>query len=100
MHPTLLSLANADPSCRARLYLATALTPYKNITYLDKKKKPQPITDLIIRESLKLGVQNHYLDGIPSLFAAAQLIKNRSSVDDKDQKRSERMTLGLYLENL
>jgi tRNA nucleotidyltransferase (CCA-adding enzyme) len=100
VHPTLLSLANADSACRARLYLATTLTPYKNITYLDKKKKPQPATDYIIRESLKLGTQNHYLDGIPSLFAAAQLFKSPTFVDDKDQKRSERVTVGRYFEYL
>lgn len=98
VHPRLLALAKADSSCRARLYLATTLTPYKNISYLDKKKKPQPVLDLIIRESLKLGTQNHYLDGIPSLFAATQLLKSPSFVNNQGQQHSERVAIGWYLE--
>ena len=98
VHPTLLALTKTDSSCRSRLYLATTLTPYKNITYLDKKKKTQPVLDLIIRESLKLGTQNHYLDGIPSLFAASQLLKSPSFVDNQGQQHSERVAIGRYLE--
>lgn len=56
--------------------------------------------DFIIRESLKLGTQNHYLDGIPSLFAAAQLFKSPTFVDDKGHNRSERVEIGRYLESL
>ena len=86
-------------SCRARLYLAATLTPYKNITYRDKKNKPQPVIDFILRESLKLGTQNHYLDGIPSLFSAAQLLKSPTFVYDKDRHRSERVAIGWFLES-
>jgi tRNA nucleotidyltransferase (CCA-adding enzyme) len=100
VHRTLLSLVNTDSACRARLYLATALTPYRNITYIDKKKKFHLATDFIIREALKLGTQNHYLDGIPSLFAAAQLLKSPISFDGNGQQRSERVTIGRYFEYL
>lgn len=55
--------------------------------------------DFILRESLKLGTQNHYLDGIPSLFSAAQLLKSPTFVHEKDQHRSERVAIGLLLRN-
>jgi len=92
LHPTLLSVAGTDPSCKARLYLAAALTPYKGITYQDRKKKPQSAIDLVIRESLKLGTQHHYLDGIPPLFTAAQLLHNPTL--ERFQTPSERVALG------
>ena len=92
LHPTLLSVAGTDPSCKARLYLAAALTPYKGIVYHDRKKKPQSATDLVIRESLKLGTQHHYLDGIPPLFAAAQLLRNPAL--ERLRTPSERVALG------
>jgi tRNA nucleotidyltransferase (CCA-adding enzyme) len=102
VHPTLLSLANADPSCKARLYLAATLTPYKYITYLDKKtnkkEKPQAVVDYIIRESLKLGTQNHYLDGTPLLFEADQLLEGPTFINEKDQTHSERVAIGLHFE--
>jgi tRNA nucleotidyltransferase (CCA-adding enzyme) len=74
------------------------LTPYKYITYLDKKGKPQAVVDYIIRESLKLGTQNHYLDGTPLLFEASQLLNSPTFVDERDQKRSERVAIGLHFE--
>jgi len=97
LHPTLLSAVKADPSCKARLYLATNLTPYKNISYSDKKKKIHSAIDFVVRESLKLGTQNHYLDGIPALFAAAQLLKDRTLNVENHQKPSERVAIGLLL---
>jgi hypothetical protein len=29
----------------------------------------------VIRDGLKLGVQNHYFDGVPALFGAAKLLE-------------------------
>lgn len=94
LHATLLAAVNTDPSCKARLYLGAALTPYKDITYRDKKKKTQSAIDLVLRESLKLGTQHHFLDGIPSLFAAAQLLENPVLQSDKFQRPSERVAIG------
>ena len=34
------------------------------------------MVEIVIREALKLGLQNHYLDGIPALFAASDLLQN------------------------
>ncbi|KAJ6604152.1 hypothetical protein DFH09DRAFT_1121786 [Mycena vulgaris] len=97
IHSTLVSAVKDDPSATARLYLAAALTPHSGITYLDKKKKPQSVVECAIRESLKLGAQNHYVDGIPLLFAAAQLLKNPDLNQDKFKTPSERVALGLLL---
>ena len=74
LHP-LLRQGIQSRETRARLYLACALRPFYGITYQDKKKKTLPAVDAAIRESLKLGTQNHYLDGIPVLFAAAELLR-------------------------
>ncbi|KAJ7693549.1 hypothetical protein B0H17DRAFT_1159371 [Mycena rosella] len=97
IHPTLVSAPNADAGAPARLYLAAALTPHLGRTYLDRKKKPQPLVECAIRESLKLGAQNHYVDGVPLLFAAAQLLANPDLNQVKFQTPSERVALGLLL---
>lgn len=97
IHPTLVSAANDDPSAIARLYLAAALTPHFGVTYMDKKKKPQSAVECAIRESLKLGAQNHFVDGIPLLFAAAQLLQNPDLNQEKFKTPSERVALGLLL---
>ncbi|KAJ7275527.1 hypothetical protein B0H12DRAFT_264735 [Mycena haematopus] len=97
IHPVLVSSAKGDPSATARLYLAAALIPQFGITYLDRKKKPQSAVECVIRESLKLGVQNHYLDGIPLLFEAAQRLENPNLDQEKFKAPSERVALGLFL---
>ncbi|KAF8061010.1 hypothetical protein FPV67DRAFT_1423258 [Lyophyllum atratum] len=97
LHPTYLSTVNSDSSCRARLYLAATLTPYQTITYLDRKKKPQSAIEYIIRETLKLGTQNHFLDGIPALFCAARLLKNPALTAERFPQPSQRVALGLLL---
>ncbi|KAJ6626870.1 hypothetical protein B0H10DRAFT_1780327 [Mycena sp. CBHHK59/15] len=97
VHSTLISAVNADPTATARFYLAAALTPHLGITYLDRKKKSQSAVECAIRESLKLGAQNHYVDGIPLLFAAAQLLKNPDLSQEKFKAPSERVALGLLL---
>lgn len=66
------------------------------MTYLDKKKKTQQAIEFIIRESVKLGKQNHFLDGVPALFAAARLLQNPTLDQEKFQKPSERVAIGRY----
>ncbi|KAJ7071400.1 hypothetical protein C8F01DRAFT_1317206 [Mycena amicta] len=95
IHPSILSVAKTDPSVAARLYLAAALTPFAGLTYLDHKKKPQSAMEGAIRESLRLGTQNHFLDGIPLMFAAAERLKN--PVLNRWKEPSERVALGLLL---
>ena len=83
-----------DSTFVARLYLAAILTPFQGIEYRDHKQKDHPLVEAVIRDSLKLGTQNHYLDGIPVLFAATQLIKTEVMNDSLDRVR-----LGLLLRN-
>jgi len=66
-HSLLLSQLNQDKTLRPRLYLAAALAPYANIIYNPPKKKiTVPASEMVIREALKLGLQNHYVDGVPA----------------------------------
>ncbi|KAJ7151520.1 hypothetical protein C8R46DRAFT_1166436 [Mycena filopes] len=97
IHPALLSAVNEDSTAPARLHLAAALTPHFGITYRDKKKKVQSAVECAIRESLKLGAQNHFVDGIPLLFEAAQLLRNPDLNQDKFKTPSERVAIGLFL---
>ncbi|KAJ7748539.1 hypothetical protein DFH07DRAFT_830133 [Mycena maculata] len=97
VHPTLVSAVTDDPTATARLYLAAALTPHFGITYMDKKKKPQSAVECAIRESLKLGTQNHYVDGIPLLFSAAQTLKSPDLTREKFTTPSVRVAIGLLL---
>ncbi|KAF4572560.1 CCA tRNA nucleotidyltransferase, mitochondrial [Pleurotus pulmonarius] len=96
VHPTMLSTSD-EPACTARLFLAAALTPYRGISYSDKKKKPHPAVEAAIRESLKLGTQNHFLDGIPALFAAAEMLRLPRLDDDRFAVPSDRVAIGLRL---
>lgn len=95
VHSTLLSLAITDPWVKARLFLAAALTPYHRIKYLDPKKKEHLAVEATIREGLKLGTQNHYLDGIPSLFAAAERLEDAKLNDGRFSVPSERVAIGM-----
>ncbi|KAJ7837207.1 hypothetical protein B0H14DRAFT_2792039 [Mycena olivaceomarginata] len=91
VHPALVSSAKDDPGATARLYLAAALLPHFGITYRDKKRTYAAV-ECAVRESLKLGTQNHYLDGIPLLFEAAELFEK-----NPDLSRSDRKEIGLFL---
>ncbi|KAG6814460.1 hypothetical protein H0H92_007464 [Tricholoma furcatifolium] len=96
LHPNYISAIDSDPTCRARLYLAAILTPYKEITYQYKKKTPLAI-EYIIRDVLKLGTQNHFLDGIPALFASSTLLENPVLTSERFPHPSQRVALGLLL---
>jgi tRNA nucleotidyltransferase (CCA-adding enzyme) len=87
-------MPTADRSCKARLFLAAALTPYRGITCLDAKKKERSAVDAVIRDGLKLGTQNHYLDGIPPLFTASELLKSSELKGQKYADASQRVAVG------
>lgn len=53
------------------------------------------LAEACIREGLKLGVQDHLLDGIPSLFEAAAMV-NQPTLE-KYKQPSQRVALGLML---
>ncbi|KAI0666245.1 hypothetical protein C8Q78DRAFT_1109269 [Trametes maxima] len=98
IHPLLLSefATLADPS--RRLYLASALTPYRDLTYTQSKGRVRPAAEAVIREGLKLGTQYHYLDGIPALFSAASLLqKGVADFETGDVDRPERVWIGSLL---
>lgn len=87
LHPlffsTLLEPLSSSASPIPRLYLAAALTPYRNMVYTDVKGRQQLVSEAVLRDGLKLGTQNHYLDGIPALFTAAELLKDLSAEQDR-----------------
>jgi len=93
VHKTLLS-STLSPGTKSRLFLAAALTPYRGILYTDSKKKSHFAVEAAIREGTRLGTQNHYLDGIPALFVAADLLKDPRLNNDKFQSPSERVAIG------
>ncbi|EKM60714.1 uncharacterized protein PHACADRAFT_110357 [Phanerochaete carnosa HHB-10118-sp] len=94
LHPLLAAAATYESSTRPRLYLACALTPYRGLTYDDIKNKCHLAVEAAIRNGTKLGAQNHYLDGIPVLFTAAEMLKN-PVIGGED----ERVRIGLLLRN-
>jgi tRNA nucleotidyltransferase (CCA-adding enzyme) len=92
IHPTLRSQVDADPSCKSRLFLAAAFSSYAHSTYEDKKKKSLPAITLLLRESLRLGTQNHFLDGVPALMSASDLLSN----PDRYNTPSNRLEIGKF----
>lgn len=95
LHPTLRSYVLHEPGCKARLFLAASLYSYHGITYTDAKGKEQPLVKCAIQDGLKLGRQNHYLDGIPALYSASELLKGASLGQDKLKMSSERVAIGM-----
>jgi tRNA nucleotidyltransferase (CCA-adding enzyme) len=87
LHPTLAAAFTHDPSTPPRLFLACALTPYRHVTYEDSKGKVHSATEAALREGVKLGVQNHYLDGIPALFLSADLLQNPQVGGQRERMR-------------
>ena len=97
LHPLLLSQISSDRTLKPRLYLAAALTPYRHLTCTVKKKQISAV-EVVIREALKLGLQNHYVDGIPALFAAADVLKN--PVLEKFSGKNKRSKIGKLTEHI
>ncbi|KAG9314662.1 hypothetical protein JVU11DRAFT_5467 [Chiua virens] len=86
-HPTLIAHAN-DRGTRARLFLSASLYSFAGVTYEDHKHKIHPLVEAVIREGLKLGNKNYYLDGVPALFDACRTTQGTPS---------ERVAIGLAL---
>ena len=82
VHPALLEPILNNSSLQGRLYLASYLLPFLHLTYKDQKGKTHEAVEAAIREGVKLGTQNHYLDGIPALFAATELLKTPTTESD------------------
>jgi tRNA nucleotidyltransferase (CCA-adding enzyme) len=97
IHPLILSGLSSSTAVVPRLYMACALTPYRCITYVDEKGKLHPAVEAVIREGLKVGTKNHYLDGVPALFSASELFKSPDLEDEKFKSPSEpeRVAIGL-----
>lgn len=97
LHPTLRSYVLQEPGCKARLFLAASLYSYHGITYPDPKGKEQTLVKCAIQDGLKLGRQNHYLDGVPALYSASDLLNGVSLGQDRLKLPSERVAIGLLL---
>ena len=82
VHPALLEPILDDSLLKRRLFLASYLLPFLHVTYKDQKGKTHEAVEAAIREGVKLGTQNHYLDGIPALFASTELLKNPTIQSD------------------
>lgn len=100
LHPTLRSYVLEETGTRARLFLAASLYSYHGIAYLDQKGKEQTLVKCVIQDGLKLGRQNHYLDGIPALYSAADLLKGISLQQSRLQFPSERVAIGMRMRML
>ena len=94
VHPLLVQNFTLHPSTRPRLFLASALTPFKSITYRDAKDRTHPAAEAILRDGCRLGGQNNYLGGIPALFSAAGLIKGPTIEEGRFKQRPERVAIG------
>lgn len=94
IHPLLAQHFTLHPSTRPRLFLASALTPFKGITYRDAKDKIHPAVEAVLRDGCKLGSQNNYLGGIPTLFSAAELLKCSTLEGERLNRRPERVITG------
>lgn len=94
VHSLILSGLSSSTSVVRRLYMACALTHYRGITYVDRKNKEHSAVEAVIRDGLKVGTQNHYLDGIPALFVASELFKSPDVQDERFKTPSERVAIG------
>lgn len=92
----MLSAISEDSTSKARLSLAALLVPFRGLSYKEKNKTV-PVVTSALRDSLKLGTQNHFLNGIPVLFAAIPIIKN--TMEQHSTVPMDRVKLGLILRN-
>ncbi|KAH9921394.1 uncharacterized protein B0H18DRAFT_1086105 [Fomitopsis serialis] len=97
VHATLVDPFEKNMALRGRLYLACALTPYRDITYTDASGKHHPASEIVIHESLKLGAQHHYLDGVPWLFRAWKAIAPAVADLAQGQSPDDRRKIGVFL---
>ncbi|KZP00684.1 hypothetical protein CALVIDRAFT_475433 [Calocera viscosa TUFC12733] len=92
---TILTRARQDAQVRKYLYLAADLTPYGQLTYLEKKKSA-PAVEGIIREGLKQKLSNNDMTSTVGLFAAAHLL---SKPELSRFPPPDRKSIGLVLRN-
>lgn len=97
LHPNLFNALAEDPTCKSRLFLAAALRPFSEMTFVDEKDRTQPVVWLSLWESLRLGTQSHFLDGIPPLYAAAKLLSKPDVSSERLQKPSKRVAIGAII---
>ncbi len=75
-HPLLLSQLSVDTGLRQRLFFAASLSAYHGITFKTPKGEIKLAAEAVIREALKRGQQNHFSDGIPAFFSAADVLRD------------------------
>ncbi|KAF9056441.1 hypothetical protein BJ165DRAFT_1433437 [Panaeolus papilionaceus] len=92
LHPSLVTQLNS--SAKARLQFASLLAPFRDLRYQDKKHKAHSLAESLLQDSLKLGKQDHLLDGVPVLHEASKLIHNKVLVSEHVENRVD---LGLFL---
>ncbi|KAJ7767057.1 hypothetical protein B0H14DRAFT_3116740 [Mycena olivaceomarginata] len=80
VHPALVSSAKDDPGAMAHLYLAAVLLPHFGISYRHNKRTYAAV-QCAVREMLELGTQNHFLNGIPLLFKAAEFFEKNPDLN-------------------
>ncbi|KAH7883919.1 hypothetical protein F5I97DRAFT_1930135 [Phlebopus sp. FC_14] len=97
LHPMLVSQVLHDPGMKARLFLAASLFPFDGITYRDPKRREHLLVEAVIREGLKFGNKNYYLDGISALYSAASHLRGLSLEEKRFKTPSERVSIGLLL---
>ncbi|KAL5635434.1 hypothetical protein ACGC1H_004281 [Rhizoctonia solani] len=94
LHPELLKQAHEDHGLRQRLIFGAALTPWKDMTF-PQKKGHLPVVEHIVKEGLKIGGQIHFIPSVPRLFAAHKRTSKPSL--DKFEGPSQRALIGLLL---
>ncbi|KDN34609.1 hypothetical protein RSAG8_12308, partial [Rhizoctonia solani AG-8 WAC10335] len=93
-HTELLKQAHEDHGLRQRLIFGAALTPWRDMTY-PQKKGYLPVVEHNVKEGLKIGSQNHFIPSVPRLFAAHKRASKPSL--DKFEGPSQRALIGLLL---
>lgn len=90
----LLSPLREDKAARKKLWLAVALSPLKGLTYTEKKKT-LPLSDAVIRDSVKLPNAERAFVG--HIFSAADKLSHPTLERFAAQPARERSAIGLLL---
>ncbi|KAG8937264.1 CCA tRNA nucleotidyltransferase, mitochondrial [Tulasnella sp. 418] len=94
LHPKIVENAVKGSGARQRLYLASALASFEGIS-CHEKRKDIPASEVVIREGLKLGTRNHYMDGVPLLLQGARFLSKPAPA--RYTTPSQRVSIGLAL---
>lgn len=71
-HPSLLKQTASSTSTKSRLFLACALTPFKDLTYFEKGKE-KPVIEACLREGLKVRLVSAFL-----IYSQSEFLARRS----------------------